>query len=112
VPATERVDLFVGDVDAGMSIAGLYTLVSTCEAGSTPSLISPTSSCECRTIRSAASTNCSPGRGRALVPMPNPRADRTVTSWWKLVTRLPHRVRRGVARSSSQPSIGDTAMIR
>jgi len=24
--------LFVGDVDAGMSIAGLYTLVSTCEA--------------------------------------------------------------------------------
>ena len=23
--------LFVGDVDAGMSIAGLYTLVSTCE---------------------------------------------------------------------------------
>src|SRR5580704_19628 len=27
--------LFVGDVDAGMSIAGLYTLVATCEAGST-----------------------------------------------------------------------------
>src|ERR1041385_1319555 len=24
--------LFVGDVDAGMSIAGLYTLVATCEA--------------------------------------------------------------------------------
>jgi transposase len=24
--------LFVGDVDAGMSVAGLYTLVATCEA--------------------------------------------------------------------------------
>jgi hypothetical protein len=28
----KRRDIFVGDLDAGMSIAGLYTLVSTCEA--------------------------------------------------------------------------------
>ena len=33
LPALGRKNyLFVGDVDAGMSIAGLYTLVATCEA--------------------------------------------------------------------------------
>jgi transposase len=56
--------LFVHDSDAGASIAGLYSLVATCEARAIiPSNTSPTCLPACRITRLPPSTNCCPARG-------------------------------------------------
>src|SRR5450432_1926467 len=56
--------LFVPDVERGASIAGLYSLVATCEArGINPSSTSRTSSHACRITRPTTSTHCCRARG-------------------------------------------------
>lgn len=56
--------LFVGDVDAGTNIAGLYTLVATCEARAiNPLPTRATWSPACRITRPSVSTSCCPVTG-------------------------------------------------
>ena len=89
--------LFVGDVEAGKSIAGLYTLVSTCEArGINPfaylaDVIPRAGSSQASARRVAAGTMRSGSRQR-LAHI----ADRTVT------------LRRSCCRSSSSPTRADS----
>jgi hypothetical protein len=52
--------LFIGDIDAGTNIAGLCTLVATCEKrGVNRFAFPPTSSLGCRTIPLIGATTCS-----------------------------------------------------
>ena len=63
--------LFVGDVDAGTSIAGLYTLVAVCEArGSKPFAYLADVIPSVQDHPSGGSTSCSRDAGRALRPTP------------------------------------------
>jgi transposase len=56
--------LFVGNEDAGTNVAGLYSLVATCEEnGVNPSTTSATCSCASRITRPPTSTTCCPTPG-------------------------------------------------
>ena len=64
--------LFVGDVEAGASIAGHYTLVATSEArGIHPFADLADVIPRVQDHPSAGSTSCCPARGPALAPTPS-----------------------------------------